>query len=86
MQLVARPFLVWRLLATEWQGRVVRQLAAKPREIPDLMLAHWWAELGSGVGCCGVWDLMSACWWVGPVPYTDFYCSQDVPELVLAHW
>lgn len=50
MQLVARPFLVWRLLATEWQGRVVRQLAAKLREIPDLMLAHWWAELGSGVG------------------------------------
>lgn len=50
MQLVARPFLVWRLLATEWQGRVVRQLAAKPREIPELMLVHWWTELGSGVG------------------------------------
>ena len=38
--LVARPCLVWKLPATGWQGRIIRQLAVEPQEVPMLVLAH----------------------------------------------
>ena len=66
--MVARPCLEWRLLAADGQSWVMRLLAARPwggggRVVPGLVLAHWWAELGSGgvVAELGVSGLVSAC-------------------------
>ena len=47
VQLVSRPCLMWRLLATVWWGWVTRQLAVETPGGSGLLLAHWWVELGS---------------------------------------
>ena len=51
------------------------------------VLAHWWAEVGSGVvdGGLGVSDRMSAYWWARLVPEMAGYGVQGVPKLVLAY-
>ena len=46
VHLVARPYLVRRLLATGWLGQVMRQLAVEPRGGPR-------ASAGSLVGRAG---------------------------------
>lgn len=74
--LFARPCLVRRLLASGWQDKVTRWLAAEPRVVPDLVLtvgqslvlAQMAAELG-------FLDLVLACWWVGPAPDMGGSCS-----------
>ena len=57
------------------------------------MLAHWWADPGSGVvAMLGVTDIVSACLCLGLVPEATGYGYgvYYVPELVLAfeieHW
>ena len=45
---------MWRLLATGWQGWVTVQLAAGLQPFLELVLSHWWAEPGFGVGGCRV--------------------------------
>lgn len=42
----------------------------EPRGVLGLVLTNWWVELGPGFSDClalGVLELVSACWWVGPV-------------------
>lgn len=65
-----------------------RQLPAEPWVVLGLGLAHWWAELGSGVGGFGTWYPGSSvcCWWVGPVPDTADYRVWSTPEFMLACW
>ena len=65
---VARLCLLQKLPASGGQGCVRRQLAAEPWR--TLLLAHLWAEPGSGLGGsgAGVPDLVLASWWarLGP--------------------
>lgn len=53
-----------------------------------LVLAHWWAELSSGVMVVGSRfpDLMLACWWVELVPDMASCEFWGVPKLMLACW
>ena len=50
--LVARPCLVWNLLAAGEQGWIKRQLVAETQGVMRLVLAHWWAQPCSVVGGC----------------------------------
>ena len=50
VQLVAWLCLLQRLPATGCWGWIMRLLAAEPQEVPALVLAHCWADLGSGMG------------------------------------
>lgn len=42
-----------KLLATGVQDQVMGRLASEPWGVPGLVLAHWWAKLGSIVVSCG---------------------------------
>ena len=84
--LVGCEALPWAEAATTgWKGQFIRQLAVEPQVVPGLVLAHRWAEPGSGVGSCGPKfpELVSACWWFGPVPDTACCSFWGVPKLVL---
>ena len=45
--LVARPCAEWRLLASGWWGWVTWWLTPEPQGALGLVLAPWWAEIGS---------------------------------------
>ena len=63
VQLSARPCLMQRLMGTGWQSWITRLLAVGP--------TGEWSQVVVGLR---VPDLVSACWWMGPVP--DMVCCR----------
>ena len=53
-----------------WRSWVTRWLSVEPWGVLGLLLVHWWAEPGSGVGSCETWVPGSSvsCQWVGLGP------------------
>lgn len=51
--LSARPCLVRRLLASGWQDKVTRWLAAEPRVVPDLVLTVGQSLVLAQIDGCG---------------------------------
>ena len=54
-----------RPLAAGWQGQIITWLVVNPQGgVPELVLAHCWAEPDSEMGACGAGRLKSssACW------------------------
>ena len=82
---VTKPCLVWRLPATAGWDWVTRCLAPEPREILELVVAHWWAEPGSGMDGT-VLDVVLAWWFAGLIPDMADCGVWHIPNLVSAHW
>lgn len=78
------PNLVgYQALLTLWGGSqslvvstgVMRYLALDSQVLLGLVLAHWWAEPGSGVGGCGALIPGSSvgCWWLALTQLAEFW-------------
>ena len=82
--LFVRSCLVQRLPAAGGWSWVRKWQAAEPR-VSGLVLAHWWAELGSGMNGCRAGGPQSSVglllWGVGAVIYMAGCRFQVVPKL-----
>ena len=65
--LVARPYLMWMLLATDWWEWVTGDWLQNTRGAPRLVLGYWWAESKSR----RPQGMLPAHWWVKPGPGTS---------------
>ena len=83
---VAGPWSTWLpglVLCRSW-CQIIRWLATEPYHVSELVLAHWWLELGSVAEAVGpgILDLILSWWWMGPVLDTAGCSVRDVAKLL----